>query len=129
HVAASLNYLSDQLVVREPHRDAVQRRASVATGPSKGVAVAALFDLKNERALPLKRGRAKEHSLRHWIAAPSVHVRAPRRELSHMRKRSEDDRDQQHSQNGNRPPPPALFSFAGEKRKKEQPDDHHNRTN
>src|SRR5262245_23790795 len=129
HVAASLNYLPDELVVCEPHRDVIQCRASLPTGPSKGMAVAALFELKNQRALPLQRGRVKEHSLRHWITAPCDHVRAPRRELSHTRKRSEHNRDQQHGQNRNGPPPPALFSFAGEKWKKEQPDDHDDRTN
>src|SRR5215813_3177382 len=105
HVAASLNDLPDELVVREPHCDGVQRRASVPTGPSKSVAVATLFDLKNERALPFKRSRVKEHSLGHWITAPCVHVRAPRRKLSHTRKRSQHDGDQQHSQNCNGPPP------------------------
>src|SRR5439155_10068140 len=129
HVAASLNHLPDELVLREPHRNAVQGRASFPAGPSKGMAVAALFDLKNESALPLERSCALEHPLRHGITAPSVHVRAPRCELREMGKGPERDRDQQHRQNRNRPPPPALFSFAGEKRKKEQPDDHHNRTN
>src|SRR5215813_13496813 len=82
HVAASLNDLPDELVLREPHRDGVQGGASEPPDPSKGMAVAALFELKNERALPLKCSRAKDHSLRHWITAPSVHVRAPRRVLS-----------------------------------------------
>src|SRR5438105_1516168 len=129
HVAASLNHLPDELVLREPHRNAVQGGASFPAGPSKGMAVAALFDLKNESALPLKRSCAMEHSLRHWITAPGAHVRARGCELSETGKGPEHDRDQQHGQNRNRPPPPALFSFAGEKRKKEQPDDHHNRTN
>src|SRR5262249_25909817 len=91
--------------------------------------VAALFDLKNERALPLERSRVKDHSLRYWITAPGVHVRAPRRDLRHTRKCSERDGDQQYGQNCNRPPPPALFSFTGEKWKKEQTEDHHDRTN
>src|SRR5215831_12328201 len=129
HVAASLNDLPDELVVREPHSDGVQGGASEPTSPSKGMAVAALFELKNERALPLQRSRANEHALRHWITAPSVHVWAPRRKLSQMSKRSERDRDQQHGQNRNRPSLPAFFSFAGQKWKKEQPQDHHDRTN
>src|SRR5438034_176300 len=94
HVAASLNHLPDELVLREPHRNAVQGRASFPAGPSKGMAVAALFDLKNESALPLKRSCALEHPLRHGITAPSVHVRAPRCELREMGKGPERDRDQ-----------------------------------
>src|SRR5215468_12398050 len=123
HVAASLNDLPDELVVRESHCDAVQGGAPISAGPSKGMAVATLFDLKNERALPLKRSRVNEHALGHWITAPSTHLRAPGRKLSHTRKRPEHDRDQQHSQNCNGPPPPALFSFAGKKWKKEQRQD------
>src|SRR5262245_20728157 len=129
HVAASLNYLPDELVVREPYGDGVHGGPSGPTGPSKSMAVATLFDLQNKRALPLERSRVKDHSLRHWITAPGVHVRTPRRDLRHTRKRSERDGDQQYAQNCNRPPPPALFSFTGEKWKKEQTEDHHDRTN
>src|SRR5213593_1320053 len=50
HVAASLNHLPNELALSEPHRDGVQGRASLPTAPSKGMAVAALFDLKNEGA-------------------------------------------------------------------------------
>src|SRR5215468_10432364 len=89
HVAAPLNYLPDELVMREPHGDRVQGRASVPTGPSKCMAVSTLFELKNERTLPLKRSRVKDHLLRHWITAPGVHVRAPGRELRHTRKCSQ----------------------------------------
>src|SRR5262245_235514 len=129
HVAASLKYLPDELVVRESHGNAVQGGASVPTGPSKGMAVATLFELKNERALPLKRSRVKDHLLRHWITAPGFHVRAPRCELCHARKRSERDGDEQYGQNSNRSSTPALFSFTREKWKKEQTDDHHDRAN
>jgi hypothetical protein len=129
HVAASLNYLPDELVLREPHCDRVQGGASLPAASSKGMAVATLFELKNERALSLERSRAKDHSLWHWITAPGAHVRTPRRNLSLTRKRSERDRDQQYRQNPNGSSPPALFSFAGEKRKKDQSDDHYDRTN
>src|SRR5262249_13198395 len=94
HGAAAFKHLPDELVLREPHGDAVQGGASVPTGPSKGMAVATLFELKNERALPLERRRVKDHSLRHWITAPGAHVRAPRRELRHTCKCSQRDGDQ-----------------------------------
>src|SRR5262245_62487417 len=81
HVAPSLKYLPDELVVRESHGNAVQGGASVPTRPSKGMTVATLFELKNERALPLECSRVKDHSLRHWIAAPGVRARTPRSAL------------------------------------------------
>src|SRR5260370_38941867 len=78
HVAVALVRLADELVLREPHGDRIQRRASLPAQLPEGMAVAALFDLKNERALSLQRGCAMKKSLRHWITAPSVHVRTPR---------------------------------------------------
>src|SRR6266478_3500612 len=78
HVAASLDHLADELVLREPHGDAIQRRASLPAQLPEGVAVAALLDLKNKRALPLEGRCAMKKSLRHRITAPSVHVRTPR---------------------------------------------------
>src|ERR1700741_1688611 len=78
HVAASLDPLADELVLREPHGDAIQRRASLSPQLPEGMAVAALLDLKNKRALPLPGRCAMKKSLRHRITAPSVHVRTPR---------------------------------------------------
>src|SRR6266446_2162355 len=48
HVAASLDHLSNQLILREPHGNAVERGPSLATQVSKGMAIAALFGLKNK---------------------------------------------------------------------------------
>src|SRR2546422_7815209 len=120
HVAASLDHLPDELVLREPYGNAVQRRTSLPAAFSKKMAVAALLHLKNERALPLKRSCAAQKSLRHRIAAPGVHVRAPGCEPREMGKCAKRDRDQQHGQDCNRPPPPALFSFAGKKWRSEE---------
>src|SRR5713101_2583532 len=78
HVAASLDHLADELVLREPHGDAIQRRASLPAQLPEGMAVAALLDLENKRALPLQGRSAVKKSLRHRITAPSVHVRTPR---------------------------------------------------
>src|SRR5216683_2876563 len=78
HVAASLDHLANELVLCQPHGDAIQRRASLPAHLTQGMAVAALFDLKNERALSLQRGCAMKKSLRHRITAPCVHVRTPR---------------------------------------------------
>src|SRR5260370_37286462 len=78
HVAASLDHLADELVLREPRGDAIQRRASLPAQLPEGMAVAALLDLENKRALPLQGRCAMKKSLRHRITAPSVHVRTPR---------------------------------------------------
>src|SRR5262245_32011244 len=43
HVAAPLNDLANELVLREPGGDAIETRAALAAGLAKGVAVAALF--------------------------------------------------------------------------------------
>src|SRR5215475_2058838 len=86
HVAASLNYLPDELILRLPHCDSIQGRASLPAAASKGMAIAALFGLKNERSLALQCRSVQEHSLGHWITAPGVHMRTPGRELSQTRK-------------------------------------------
>ena len=55
HVAASLDHLADELVLRKSHRNAVQSRASLSATLPEGMAVATLLDLENERTLPLER--------------------------------------------------------------------------
>jgi hypothetical protein len=57
HVAASLDYLANKLVLRQPNSNAVQCRPSLPARFPEGMTVAALLDLKNERALPFKRRR------------------------------------------------------------------------
>src|SRR3984885_6778281 len=58
HVAAALNHLPNELVLRQPNGNAVQGWSPLSTRVAKRVAVAALLDLKNERALTFKRRRA-----------------------------------------------------------------------
>src|ERR1700756_894 len=96
HVTAALNHLADELILREPHGDAVQHRASLPADSSKGVAVAALLNLQNQRALALKRGCTVQKFFRNRITTPGVHVRTPRCESSEVGKGPERDRDQQH---------------------------------
>src|SRR5215472_11277071 len=54
HVATALNHLPNQLVLREAHRYAIQRRSSLSSGARQGMAVAALLALKNQCAPPLE---------------------------------------------------------------------------
>ncbi len=84
HVPASLDHLADQLVLREPHSNAVQGGTSLPAAVSQGMTVAALFNLKDQSALPLQRGCALQELLRNGIAAPGVHVRTPGCELCEM---------------------------------------------
>src|SRR4029077_6509195 len=56
HVPASLDHLADELILREPHGDAIQRRASLSAEFTERMAIAALLHLKHESALPLKCG-------------------------------------------------------------------------
>src|ERR1700693_5172883 len=89
------------------------------------MAVTALLYLKYQRALTLQCGCAMHEPVRHGITAPRIHVRAPRRELSHAGKGPECDGNQQHGENRNRPSLPALFSFARKKGQEDQCDDRH----
>src|ERR1700691_4573243 len=120
HVAAALNYLTNELILREPHGNAVEGWPSLSARVAKRVAVAALLDLKHERTLPLKRSGAMNVPVGNWISAPGAHVRTPGCELRHTGKRAESDRDHQHSNNRNRPALPALFPFSRKKRQKNQ---------
>src|SRR5258707_2924740 len=129
HVAASLDHLADKLVLREPHGNAIQSRPSLPAALPEGVAVAALLNLKNERALALKRRCTVYKSLRHGIAAPSVHVRTPGSKSREMRKRSQRYRNQHDGQDRDRPPAPALFSFTRQEWKKKQSKDCDDRAN
>src|SRR5712692_8909373 len=67
HVAASLDHLADELVLREPHGNVVERRPPLSAEFTERMAIAALLHLKDESPLPLKRGGAMEKSFRHRI--------------------------------------------------------------
>src|SRR5262249_26077833 len=113
--AAALDYLADQLVLRESHGDAIEGRTTLPAALTDGMAVAALLDLEDKRTLPLNCGGAMKELFWNRVTAPSVHVRAPRRVASEVRECSEDYGDQQNSQNSDWPPPPTFFSLSREK--------------
>jgi hypothetical protein len=58
HVTAPLNHLANELVLREPHCNAVECWTSLPAKFTERMAIAALFDLKHESPFSLKRGRA-----------------------------------------------------------------------
>ena len=53
HVAASLNYLADELVLREPHGNAVERGTPLPAEFTERMAIAALLLLKYKSPLSL----------------------------------------------------------------------------
>src|SRR4029077_14686112 len=93
HVAAALNHLPNELVLCQPHGDAVQGWSPLSACVAKRVAVGALLELTHERTLALKCGRAMNVAVGDWIAAPRAHMRTPGRELGQTSKRAEGDRD------------------------------------
>src|SRR4029077_6892610 len=86
HVAASLNHLADERVLREPHGNAIERRTPLSAEFAERMAIAALLLLKYESPLSLKCSGAVQESFRHWITAPGVHMRTPRSKSGEMRK-------------------------------------------
>ena len=64
HIAAALNYLSDELVLRKAHGYSIQSRTSLPATLAERMTVAALLHLKHQRALSLKRGSAVQKCFR-----------------------------------------------------------------
>src|SRR4029453_3842181 len=123
HVAAALDDLADEVVLRQAPGDVVEGGAALAAALLERMAVAALLDLEDQRALSLEGGRTLEESRRHRIAAPGIHVWAPGGELGQACERPQRHRDEQDGEDRDRTPAPALLAFAGEERKQEQGDD------
>src|SRR5262245_1292916 len=114
HVAATLNHLTNQLVLRQAHGDAVERRTSLAATLIERMTIAALLRLKHERALSLECGRPVEECCGHRLTAPRAHLGTPWSVLGETRKRTENEGDQQDGQDRDRSSAPALLSFAGQ---------------
>src|SRR5262249_61713884 len=72
HVPAALDHLADQLILREPHRDAVQRGPALTTRAAQRVAVAALLELQDQRSVPLESGPSLQILLRDRLAPPRL---------------------------------------------------------
>src|SRR5215469_9414266 len=78
HIAAALNHLPDELVLREADCNTIQSRPSLSSGSAEGVAISALLGLKHKRTLALQCCRAMDVSAGHRITTPGIHVWAPR---------------------------------------------------
>src|SRR5216684_1764137 len=120
HVATALDHLADQLVLREPDGDSIERRPALPSRAFERVAVAALLELQDERSVSLERAAAVQVLLRDRFSAPRVHHRAPRRVPAEMSETAERHSGQQDGQHCDGPALPALLAFAGEEGKREQ---------
>src|SRR5271165_3526401 len=119
HVSATLDYLADQLVLREAKCDAIERRSALATHVIKRMAVATLLGLENQSASALERRAFLQIFGRDRHAAPCVHHRTPGRMQAQLRQTAQHYRNQQNRENGNGAALPALLTFAGDKREQQ----------
>src|SRR6202012_2660824 len=117
---ASLQHLSDQLILRQSHGDRIEGRPSLAAKFPKRVTVAALLGLKHQCALSFERGGAVQKLVRYRVAAPRIHMWAPWRVPRKMRECSQHNGDQKNRQDGDRSTTPTFFPFS---RKKWQQDE------
>ena len=62
HVASALDHLPDQLVLREPQSDSVERRAALTAHVIKRMAVVALLGLENQCAPAFESGASCRYS-------------------------------------------------------------------
>src|SRR5258708_20694393 len=88
HVAATLDHLTNQLILCQSHRHSVECRATLSALFAERMAVVTLFHLKYQGALPFE-GRPVVKKLgRNGKAAPCIHDWAPRGISSEPRKHS-----------------------------------------
>src|SRR5215469_16589993 len=123
HVAAALDQLSNHLVVREAHRNGIERRTSLSTFVSERVAVVALLDLEDQRSLPLERRAVVEELGRNGHSAPCLHHGTPGRVLAEVRESSQGDCGEKNGEDRQRSAAPAFFAFTGKKWQQEKGED------
>jgi hypothetical protein len=95
HVAATLNHLPNELIMRQEDRYAVESGATLPALVVKRVAVVALLHLEYESTLPLKRGSVAQVLRWNWHRAPGVHHWTPGRVSRKVREGSQRNRYQQ----------------------------------
>jgi len=94
HIATTLNDLPDELILRKTQRDGVERRPTLAACIAERVAVAALLELEDQRALAFERSGVLEKLLGDGISAPGIHHGAPGSIARQVRKGAEHDGDE-----------------------------------
>src|SRR5882724_6124271 len=77
HVAAALNYLAYELVVRESYCDLIERRSALAAPLPERVTVVTLLGFEDQRPLALERRALCEQTFRNRLLTPGIHLRTP----------------------------------------------------
>src|ERR1700722_11050226 len=84
HVPAALNHLTNQLIGGQADGDCVQRRPAFSALIIERMAVVALLQLEDQRALPFERRAILQKFGRYGNFTPGVHHRTPGGELSEL---------------------------------------------
>src|SRR5713226_8717213 len=111
HVAAALDHLTYELILRELHGYSIQFWSALSARAAQRVAVMALLRLKNQRSLPLQSCTTFQVLRWNRFAAPRVHHRAPRRVAGQMREGTECHCHKQNRENRNGAALPAFLAF------------------
>src|SRR6266478_3898541 len=69
HIAVALDHLSDELILRQPHRHVIERWPALTAALAERMTIAALLRLENQSALPLQRSAALQIGGRYGSAA------------------------------------------------------------
>src|ERR1700691_5206132 len=89
HIAAALDHLPNQLILRQTSGHGIQSRSALSALIVERVGVVALLELENESALSLERSPLIQKLGRDRDGAPRVHHRTPWRILRKARKCSQ----------------------------------------
>src|SRR5579862_6060695 len=120
HVAATLNYLADDLIFGEMHGNAVERGTALAPESAERVTIVALLGLENERALAFERSITVDEAIGNFVGGPRGHVRTPGCIGAEMRERSQADGDNHQRKDANRTAIPTLFADTRDEWQSEQ---------
>jgi len=129
HVAATLDDLSNQLVLCKPEGYGVQGRGALAALIVERVAVMALLQLENQGALPLEGRALLEKLRRNGNPAPRIHDGTPRRISREARKRTHRNRHEQDREHSDGSAAPAFFPFAEKERQEQECENYDHRPN
>src|SRR3954469_14713761 len=120
HVSAALNYLPNELIVRQSSGHCVECRTTLAAFAIEAVTISALLALNKQRALEFQTRTALNVFDGRWCTAPRLHVWRPRRERPKISEYARRKKCQHHHYDGHRTPAKAFFSGAGIERKQDE---------
>jgi len=120
HVAAALDDLASKLVLRKEDGDLIEGGTPLAAFVTESMAVVALLELKDERALTHERRAILQEHGGNGIAAPGVHDGTPGSVTSKIGESAENDGDEKNGENGDGTTAPTFFTFTENKRQKQE---------